>query len=366
MEHEGSKLNELAERLTQRNGGSSQNYIVATQALRDDLVSFLNTKLTSVMQEMTSMKTEIITLKTELSECKIKLQKSEESEAQVLEKLVAMEKRNSKLVKSTDDPKEDYYIVGSSLLREVKETDISNGVTKSIPGGKISDVQKDIQGIKHHPTHIVTQIGGNDLEDENVTVDNVTTQYEVMVTDIKNKFPESDVIISGLPPRFCRDTIRTKVKDFNKSLKQWADQNEITFVDNESPFEYRTGEIDEDSYIMTGDMPALHLNRRGTVKLLDNLQKSTPGLLLSDKRYEHQPLPKKMSYAAAASHAPHGYRRVGGINGGWHYQGKKQRGCYNCGETNHGVKQCKYGHKIRCLKCHGLGHKRKFCVENDK
>ena len=136
MEHEGSKLNELAERLTQRNGGSSQNYIVATQALRDDPVSFLNTKLTSVIQETTSMKTEIITLKTELSECKIKLQKSEESEAQVLEKLVAMEKRNSKLVKNTDDPKEDYYIVGSSLSKEVRETDISNGVTKSIPGGK--------------------------------------------------------------------------------------------------------------------------------------------------------------------------------------------------------------------------------------
>ena len=168
---------------------------------------------------MTSMKTEIITLKTELSECKIKLQKSEESEAQVLEKLVAMEKRNSKLVKSTDDPKEGYYIVGSSLLREVKETDISNGVTKSIPGGKISDVQKDIQGIKHHPTHIVTQIGGNNLEDENVTVDNVTTQYEVMVTDIKNKFPESDVIISGLPPRFCRDTTRTKVKGFQQKFE---------------------------------------------------------------------------------------------------------------------------------------------------
>ena len=67
---------------------------------------------------MTSMKTEIITLKTELSECNINLQKSEESEARVLEKLVAMEKRNSKLVKSTDGPKEDYYIVGSSLLRE--------------------------------------------------------------------------------------------------------------------------------------------------------------------------------------------------------------------------------------------------------
>ena len=131
----------------------------------------------------------------------------------LLEKLTALEKLVATDVpRSADNSKDEFYIVGSSLLREVKDADVTNGVVKAIHGGKISDVKKNIQEIKNKLRNIVTQIGGNDLDDDKVTVENVSSEYELLLTETRNRFPESNIIISGLPPRFNNDTIRAKVK----------------------------------------------------------------------------------------------------------------------------------------------------------
>ena len=257
-------------------------------------------------------------------------------------------------------------MVGSSILREVKGTDIINGVVKSIPGGTINDVKKYISEHKNKPKNIITQIGGNDLDNDGTTVESVTTQYELLLTETKNKFPESNVIISGLPPRFGNELIRTKVKDFNRNMKAWSEQNEITYIDNEPIFEFRNGDVDVDSYVMHGEMPALHLNRKGTIKLLENIKKSIPDLILSDKMSQ-QEKPRR-TYASVLSDKKQVHRENYRPNfqkedseSGWEYQNRRIRGCYNCGERNHGVDQCRYTQKLRCLSCNRMGHKRKFC-----
>ena len=284
----------------------------------------------------------------------------------------------------TEENNDDFYIVGSSLLREVRENDIQNGTVKCIRGGKIDDMKKDIDEIQGSPKNIVTQIGGNDLEDENTTVEELTSQYEVLITEAKKKFPNSNIIISGLPPRFNKDTTRKKVKDFNESMKTWSNQNKITFVNNESLFEFKNGDVDLDSYVMSGDMPVIHLNRKGTNKLLDNLQKNIPDLILADRRQRQEPVNQPIrSYSKVVTQAPvnehsRDERQQRGRDGSWQYQGRRpktatggnkeqhqrrrERGCYNCGETNHKVQQCRYDSKIRCMKCDRLGHKSKFCV----
>ena len=68
---------------------------------------------------------------------------------------------------------------------------------------------------------------GNDLTKDGATGESVSADYEVMVTETKEKFPEAKVIVSGLPPRFSDDNIRLKVKDLNMSLKSWSEQNQI-------------------------------------------------------------------------------------------------------------------------------------------
>ena len=70
-------------------------------------------------------------------------------------------------------------MAGSSILREVKQTDIS-GTVKSISGGKISDIKADLNSVKFNPKTIIAYVGGNDLMDENKTVESVSRDHGVM------------------------------------------------------------------------------------------------------------------------------------------------------------------------------------------
>ena len=146
--------------------------------------------------------------------------------------------------------------------------------------------------------------------------------------------------------------------------------NQIRYIDNEAPFEFRNGDIDTDSYVMTGDMPAIHLKRNATMRLLENLQKSIPDLILSDKI--HQTVGPKQTYVKVVSQSRSRAWKHDHIDRRYNQNTERQkvregdtwqRGCYNCGEANHGVKQCRYDQKLRCLKCNHLGHKWKFCRE---
>ena len=47
-----------------------------------------------------------------------------------------------------------------------------------------------------------------------------------------------------LPPRFTNEEIRFRVKEFNEAIKKWATENSIQYIDNEIPFELKSGDID--------------------------------------------------------------------------------------------------------------------------
>ena len=174
---ETSKLNELADHSTQKNDGPT-HYITANQVLRDDVCQFMNTKFDLILNEVATLKNELYTVKHDLLDCKNKLAESNTREKCLLEKLTAVEKLVATDVpRSTDNSKYGFYIVGSSLLGEVKDANVTNGVVKAIRGGKVSDMKKNIQEIKNNPRNIVTQIGGNDLDDDKVTVENVSSEY---------------------------------------------------------------------------------------------------------------------------------------------------------------------------------------------
>ena len=74
-------------------------------------------------------------------------------------------------------------------------------------------------------------------------------------------------------------------------MKEWCTTNNIKYVENEQLFEFRNGNIDEGSYIMTGETPAVHLTRRATIRLLKNIQKAVPEMIVSEK------IPENTSYA---------------------------------------------------------------------
>ena len=354
MEGNISKLDELADKSANKNGGNPAHYIHANQALRDDIFAFISAKTDKLLLE-------ILNLKTKLELCETKLSESETTEIKMLQHIASLE---NKLVytNSQTTSKNDFFLVGSSILRDVHKNDLLNGTVTSISGGVISDVKETIKKLDFNPKTIITQIGGNDLENKDETVESVTEKYVTMLTETKEKHPESKLIVTGLPPRFRDNLIRTKVKDFNDRMKTWSDKNEIQYVSTDEEFELRSGEVDSSAYIMTGDMPKLHLNREGTIRMLKHIQKQVPNLKLADMNSKEAP---SKSYANAVKFGnkkdttPQ-HRRQNNKQDDF-TRNRRSRGCFNCAETNHTVSQCKYGQKVKCHRCHKMGHKEKFC-----
>ena len=123
--------------------------------------------------------------------------------------------------------------------------------------------------MKFTPKIIITQIGGNDLDSENTAVDDTLSDYSLTLMKTKAKFPDSKLVIAGLPPRHNSVEIRTKIKGFNEAMKNSCDANNMDFRNNEEMFKIRSGEVDSGSYVMNGTMPGIHLNRPATIRMLE-------------------------------------------------------------------------------------------------
>lgn len=343
---QNSKLDELAAKSAQKNNGVPAHYITANQALRDDVCAFI-LSITAKLEQ-------------QLSECKQELQASAKRETILIARIDALEGKQKTEPKPVKSSTSDFFIVGSSLLRAVRPSDLKNGEVLSIPGGTTKEIGEKIKSITHKPKSVIVQVGGNDICKEGATVESVSTDYVALLTQIKDKLPETSVVISGLPPRFPDESVRTQVKDLNETMNKWANENQIQFVDNEAPFELKSGAVDSSAYVMSGATPCVHLNRRGTIRWLENLAKYVPALLLSETLSEGHP-----SYAEAVAKDranDRGQRREGHTTrGSAGTTAARQRGCYNCGERNHTASVCRLGRRIRCHFCSRVGHKWQRC-----
>ena len=122
-------------------------------------------------------------LQTKLYACGRKIGESNERENVMLCKINHFENKLRLSNKCSADDEDGYYLVGSSILREVQSNDnIINGKVNCISGGCIKDVRENIQNLRTKPNTIITQLGGNDLTKDGATVESVSADYEVMLT----------------------------------------------------------------------------------------------------------------------------------------------------------------------------------------
>ena len=135
-----SKLDELAERSAQKNGGTSANYIAANQALRDDLLNFLESKFAF-------LNTEINSIRGELKKCQNDLLLSRNNEEKLLKQVSSMKECFHKC-KCARKSSEDIYLIGSSLLREIRDDNIENGQVTCLRGGCIKDAKEKIENFQ--------------------------------------------------------------------------------------------------------------------------------------------------------------------------------------------------------------------------
>lgn len=236
-----SKLDVLADKSAQRSG-NAPNYIGVTQALRDDLKTLFLPQLTEILHVVNE-------LKSELSKCQVELKKSRENEALLLQKIKTIEKGFT----SPSDEKSNsdgVYLVGCSILHEVKQNDILNEHVKCIRGGNVNDVRDNLKSLDSKPRTVISYIGGNDLMCEDATVEHVSEEYTILLTEVKNKFPEADVVVAGLVPRTEKEEVRTRLKDFNSTTKGWCSANGIKFIDTDECFELKSGHTDVSCYVI--------------------------------------------------------------------------------------------------------------------
>ena len=109
-------------------------------------------------------------------------------------------------------------VVSTSLTRGLGQRLLSQGVsatTYSYPGANIPLIRSRVPHIfpkNNEPTTILLQCGGNDTVNRNP--DPIIDQYEGLIKDIRRQRPNSDILISTIPPRRKNKETINYINDF--------------------------------------------------------------------------------------------------------------------------------------------------------
>ncbi|XP_071850095.1 uncharacterized protein [Apostichopus japonicus] len=302
-------------------------------------------------------------------------------------------------------------IIGDSILKHVYEDDFTDEIVKvnCLPGATVKDVRNALLAQRedlHTFSHIIIHVGTNDINTHNPNVNDISADFEELITSIQlvNGHRPS-IYISGPCPR--SDDHAPQIIDLNSHLKELTNKLDCKFLDNMASFTYADGEIDLSLYHGDG----VHLNRKGTVKLINKLtiigpicirkksskmenarhmgvsnhsrnfysqHRSNGTIHNNTSRYEHRQ--QRMRGFINNDHQREYHRRPNrhprtsnSSRQDWqrecHRKENRQpvadhfnhRGCFNCGERNHVEANCRLERRIECHHCHRLGHKASHC-----
>ena len=118
----------------------------------------------------------------ELNDLKEEIKQSRAKEVELLREINTLKSK----CRNQNSSQQDVYLVGSSILREVKPNDLNNGYVKSISGGKVKDIPADILNLEFTPKTIISLVGGNDIDSER-EINEVVAEYAL--TNMKEKIP---------------------------------------------------------------------------------------------------------------------------------------------------------------------------------
>ena len=199
-------------------------------------------------------------------------------------------------------------------------------------------------------------VGTNDCQSAETNIYSVAATYKEMVLSLTDKVPSpSKVIISSIPPRKDDTGRQSRVSALNAALITVANDTGATYVDNDQTFKLADGQIN-DGYLQND---GLHLSKNGTNSLFRNLKltvKTEHSTVVTRSQRQNQYWPnanRNRNYYQQRTPRPS--KTTAQSN---------DRGCYNCGELNHISSNCRHGSRIRCHTCQKLGHKSKYCYND--
>ena len=257
-------------------------------------------------------------------------------------------------------------LLGDSLIKDVDESKLLKTDVVCLPGAKLKDVLRGLNRKEGPFEHIYICAGTNDCASEEFDGETVTKAYKDLVTAATIKVPSAqNVTISSIPPR-CDDVeAQDRIEAINANLNALAADTGALFVNHDATFKLRDG-TPNDGYLVN-DGP--HLTFKGTNKLCKNLEvpskPAVKGNVCKNKTtvekkssahhnnadYQWREVKKRQRYPTSNSHQSS--RHSDSNNTGAR--------CWNCYESNHVARACRFKSPISCHSCGQLGHKSKFC-----
>ena len=168
---------------------------------------------------------------------------------------------NQRSSSSTSPAQDSVYIVGSSLVKSLGEEVNDRGINASAFQYAGCDTRQIRQRVPHifpkngtKPANVVLLCGGNDAAKR--PSDTVIDDYENLIKEVKRECPNSNIILSSIPPRKTNQTILDKITDVNDYLKDRAKLSDKVYFVDVVPKEYSMFKKDK-----------THFNRKGLNEL---------------------------------------------------------------------------------------------------
>ena len=231
-------FNDTIHQLTEQDNQSSNNEVKSAQAKES-----INEQLMSFRHEQKLKYESIKTSKSDIQNTSTKCNSP-------------LKNRLEKLADYSTKKQPVTYILGDSIVKEVKGWELSNNlkrshkvVVKSFSGAKIQCMRQYIKpSLSQKPDHVIIHIGTNDLA-SNMSADNISKSIIDLATSSAND--HLNITVSGIVPR--SDDLAIKAKEVNGLLQRSCNERNIPFIDH--------GNIDPSHHL---NRSKLHLNKKGT------------------------------------------------------------------------------------------------------
>ena len=174
---------------------------------------------------------------------------------------------NSNKKNSTPFPKNKSLIIGDSISRDIEPQDSTQLEVKSISGATMLMVKTTLESLETDNKkfdNIYLIVGSNDCANAQKTSQSITASAKELFDQSKKLSP--NVVFSSIIP--CTDDPNAHLKSdsVNQSIKRLCSQFNIKLVDNNGSF-LTADRSTNDALLLDG----LHLNDKGTQKLISNL-----------------------------------------------------------------------------------------------
>lgn len=270
-------------------------------------------------------------------------------------------------------------LIGDSIIRDIQERGLSGCDVKCLRGARISNIRQTLQSMDINGTYgtIIIHAGTNDCTSDSQQSE-AAQEYESMIKDIQNTAPNTAIVISTVCPRSDDIKHEPRVDRMNSDIKQIAEDRGCIIVDNDLNFKMNDKSTDPSVMNNRG----LHLNKRGTKRLLKNIDAAHPIIIKrqvsstsrsSERQHEfrrdsyngrhhprrHQDNSHPRGYYSGQSFTNDTYAResYGERDMQENLSYGRGRGCYKCGGLNHVRKNCHYERPVQCHNCGKYGHK---------